>query len=221
MRAAGIAASSIFNSTSSMKPPSNAWGSPGDTAMANGNMIVPYILDPSHPQRLEIAIEIVKSYAQIKETIIWDFINKLKSSFATQLPEFTVEVECEGYERGKYHYIAVEKDSWQRDGQGIRIVLQSQKRGLRDFIIGVSKADHPSEDEWPELFVELESNYGPGRRHPWWYYFRRIDRFADWDHETLMELRKPSTLDFFVEQFERIRSIAGPIIDSTMVPSAP
>ena len=185
--------------------------------MTNGNMIVPYVLDPSHSQRLEIAIEIIKSYAQIKRAIILDFINTLKSRFATQLPTFTTEtnVDLGEYERERYiNIISITKPSWKRDGQGIEIVLQSQERGLRGFIIGVSKSDHESKDDWPELFGELVSRYGQGDSHPWWYYSRRIDKFAVWDHETLLELRKPSTLDFFVEQFETIRSIAEPIIDS-------
>src|SRR6266446_313735 len=123
--------------------------------MTNGNMIVPYVLDPSHSQRLEIAIEIIKSYAQIKRAIILDFINTLKSRFATQLPTFTTEtnVDLGEYERERYiNIISITKPSWKRDGQGIEIVLQSQERGLRGFIIGVSKSDHESKDDWPELF---------------------------------------------------------------------
>ena len=59
--------------------------------MANGNMIVPYVLDPLHPKRLEIAIEIVKSFPQIKSEIICDFATRLASQCAIQFPAFTVQ----------------------------------------------------------------------------------------------------------------------------------
>ena len=57
--------------------------------MANGNMIVPYILDPSNSIRLEIAIDIVTSYPQIKQEIVFDFVSRLKSRLETQFPAFT------------------------------------------------------------------------------------------------------------------------------------
>jgi hypothetical protein len=39
-------------------------------AMANDNMIVDYVLDPLHPRRLDIAMELVKNYPQIKRDVI-------------------------------------------------------------------------------------------------------------------------------------------------------
>jgi hypothetical protein len=70
----------------------------------------------------------------------------------------------------------------------------------------------------PKLSAALNSQYGAGDRSSGWPYYRKVDNFADWDNETLVELRKPSTLDFFVDQFESIRLIAEPIINRALLP---
>jgi len=48
--------------------------------MANANIIVPYVLDSANAKRLEIAVEIVKSYPEVKHKIVCDFLNALQSS---------------------------------------------------------------------------------------------------------------------------------------------
>ncbi len=180
--------------------------------MANGNMIVPYVLDPLHPKRLEIAIEIVKSFPQIKSEIICDFATRLASQCAIQFPAFTVESSLKNYGREPYGYLAITKPAWK---EGMSICLEAQNAGLRDFVIGVQKSEE-SGGSWPELFAGLHEQYGSGRSNQWWYYYRRITKFADWNHDTLRELCKPSTLDFFVDEFDHIRGIAEPMIDYAM-----
>ena len=189
--------------------------------MANGNMIVPYVLDPSNLKRLEIAIDVAKSYPQIKQKIVFDFVRGLKSELEKQLPALIKvrnDLEEDGYdfERKKnVEIISLTKPSWKRDDQEIKICLQGQDKGLKGgFMIGVSKSQESNEG-WHELLEELQSKYvSSGTSHSWWYYFVKIDQFADWEYDTLIELRKPSTLDFFVKQFESIRAIAEPFIDS-------
>lgn len=176
--------------------------------MANGNMIAEYVLDPLHPRRLEIAIELVKSYPQIKRDIIFDFATKLEARFAEQFPTFTRKVSLKSYERDRYVGVAITTSSWPR----LFISLEAQNWGCRGFIIGVQNAE-ASERTLPELTVALNHQFGAGRSNQWWLYFRQVDHFAHWDNETLIELRKPSTLEFFVDQFERIRLIAEPIIN--------
>lgn len=177
--------------------------------MANENMIVQYVLDPQNPSRLKIAIEIFKSYPEIKRKIIFDFVDKLEYRLKAEFPTFNVDDSLKDYEHDRYVGISITKHFW----QDAYIHLQAQEWGLGGFTIGISKSK-ASENTWPELFEELNKTYGPGRRQQWWYYYRRVDNFADWKDDTLIELREPGTVDFFVDQFESIRSIAEPIIDS-------
>jgi hypothetical protein len=70
--------------------------------------------------------------------------------------------------------------------KGAKIHLQAQEWDLKRFVIGISKSK-ASESTWPELFDELNKNYGPGRRQQWWYYYRQTDNFADWHAEETLE----------------------------------
>lgn len=81
--------------------------------------------------------------------------------------------------------------------------------------VGISKCEQ-TEDDWPELFTKLNDNFQRGKKHSWWYYYSLVDGFRDGNNDTLLKLRDPDTLDFFIEQFERIRAIAEPIIDGAM-----
>jgi hypothetical protein len=180
--------------------------------MANDNMIVEYVLDSLHPRRLEIAMELVKSYPQIKKDVIFDFASRLEDKFAEQFPTFTINVTLKRYERERYVGVTIANSSW----QSLRISLESQTWGCRGFVIGVQNAEESGSD-MPELSAALNSQYGAGSRNSWWPYYRKVDNFPDWDNETLVELRKPSTLDFFVEQFESIRLIAEPIINRSLL----
>jgi hypothetical protein len=182
-------------------------------AMANDNMIVDYVLDPLHPRRLDIAMELVKNYPQIKRDVIFDFATRLEAKFAEQFPTFTINVTLKRYERERYVGVTITNSSW----QNLRINLEAQTWGCRGFVIGVQNAEESGSD-MPELSAALNSQYGAGDRSSGWPYYRKVDNFADWDNETLVELRKPSTLDFFVDQFESIRLIAEPIINRALLP---
>lgn len=175
-------------------------------------MIVEYVLDPLHPRRLEIAIELVKNYPQIKRDIIFDFATQLEAKFAEQFPTFTVNITLKRYERERYVGILITKPSWKNIG----ISLEAQNWGCRGFIIGVKNSEE-SGDNLPELSAALNSQYGAGTSSQWWPYHRQVDNFADWNNDTLVELRKPSILDFFVDQFESIRFIAEPIINRALL----
>src|SRR2546429_9990047 len=101
--------------------------------MANGDIIVPYVLDPPNARRLEIAVKIVKSYPEIKHKIICDFLSALQSRLADQYPAFTVNVyqfQPKEYERKKYfQIILMTKPSWKRDQQNIGICLTDRELG--------------------------------------------------------------------------------------------
>lgn len=180
--------------------------------MANDNMIVEYVLDPLHPRRLEIAIELVKNYPQIKRDIIFDFATRLEAKLSEQFLACTVNSALKRYERERYVAVVITQSSWQNMG----ISLEAQTWGCKDFVIGVRNIEAPIIN-LPELSAALHSQYGAGRSNQWWHYYRQVDNFADWNNDTLSELRKPSTLDFFVDQFESIRLIAEPIINRALL----
>jgi hypothetical protein len=63
------------------------------------------------------------------------------------------------------------------------------------------------------MLFDCLSNDRPGKKSDWWDYYRPFDSFADWDNAVFVELRKSSTVSLFVQEFDKMLTLAKPVID--------
>lgn len=169
--------------------------------------IVDFVLSPA-PKRFELAMAICESYEAIKKKVICDFAANLRERLE-EFPGYSFDSTVQKYPEN-YILICINKSSW----NDVSIGLQAQRAYARNFVIGIYKGK-ALRDDCPDLYNNLSNKYGLGRKDPWWYYYRPLDRdrYINWDYEVLFALHDGNALEYFVGEFARLARIAEPILD--------
>lgn len=143
-----------------------------------------------------------------------DFLDELENNltkYLTDAWEIKNKLKEDIFEKWKRFYIA--KKEWK---ENYSIGIGPEYRQAKGYIIGVKKQPESEPFQGGKLTTLLNENYRQGKCSKKWEWQQWLDSpYLNWDNEeALIKMyRKDEAVNYFKENFLRIKEIVSPLID--------